>query len=498
MTISPSQSRDAARPPNKKVKSPSFIVLLVGVLCLLVALLYSYRQARLPSAAAHVLRVNEQAWRDKGAVIVAVGEQASYGPLQEGDVLLAVEGRSLAQSAKAIALGRSHLSWQMGQVVPMTVLRSDRRLTVQVELRRYPVLAALSQSWSILLFSVSTFVLGAFVLWRRPDNPAARPLFLWGASLLGSMTWALGLDGVQMYDSLQFWLHNATAGASYLLFWMSGLHLGLVFPQRYPILERRPGAVRLIYVLGTAAALAVIAYYLIGGDPLAWLYGPLRAVGLVAAPLGLAMIVAVTWGYRTFYTEDSRRRARLFLFTGTLFGSVGLALWLLTPLVVGRVLIPIELVGLLLLPIPIALAVAIVRHQLFDIDVIIRRTLVYTLLTATLALVYFSSVISLQSLLGAFSGGLSDLAIVLSTLAIATLFSPLRKGIQTAIDRRFYRSKYDAQATVAQFSEAARNEVNLEALSSELVELIQETMQPAHISLWMVGERSGWKLGAKE
>lgn len=488
MTTPPSQSRGAARPLDKKVKSQPLIVLLVGLLCLLVALGTLYRQTQLPSAAAHVLRVNEQAWRDEGAVVVPVGKHASESPLEESDVLLAVEGRSLAQSASAIALGRSRPSWQMGQVVPVTVLRSGRHLTVQVELQRYPVLAALSQTWSILLFSVCTFVLGAFVLWRRPDNPASRPLFLWGASLLGSMTWALGLDGVQMYDSLQFWLHIATAGASFLLFWMSGLHLGLVFPQPYPILERRPGAVRLVYVLGSAAALALMAYYIVRGDPLAWLYGPLRAVGLVAAPLGLAMILALTWGYRTFYTEDSRRRARLFLFTGTFFGGVGLIFWLLAPLVIGRVLIPIELAGLLLLPIPIALAVAIVRHQLFDIDVIIRRTLVYTLLTATLAAIYFASVIILQSLLGAFSGGLSDLAIVLSTLAIATLFSPLRKGIQTAIDRRFYRRKYNARATVAKFSEAARNEVDLEALSSELVELIQETMQPAHISLWMVGE----------
>jgi hypothetical protein len=498
MTTLPSQSRDAASSPDKKAKSPNLIVLLVGVLCLLVALLYSYRQTRLPSAAAHVLRVNEQAWRDNGAVLVAIGDHASQGRLQEGDVLLAVEGKSLAQSAKTIALGRSHLSWEMGQTVPMTVLRGDRRLTVEVELRPYPGLAALSQSWSILLFSVSTFVLGAFVLWRRPDNRASRPLFLWGASLLGSMTWALGLDGVQLYDSLQFWLHIATAGASYLLFWMSGLHLGLVFPQRYPVLERRPGAALLVYALGTAAALAVMAYYIIAGDPLAWLYGPLRAVGLVAAPLGLAMIVAVTWGYRTFYTEDSRRRARLFLFTGTLFGSIGLALWLVAPIVIGRVLIPIELAGLLLLPIPIALAVAIVRHRLFDIDVIIRRTLVYTLLTVTLAAIYFASVIILQSLLGAFRGGLSDLAIVLSTLAIATLFSPLRKWIQTAIDRRFYRSKYNAQATVAQFSEAAQSEVDLEALSSELVGLIQETMQPTHISLWVAGEWSGWEPDARE
>jgi hypothetical protein len=279
---------------------------------------------------------------------------------------------------------------------------------------------------------------------------------------------------------------------------MSGLHLGLVFPQPYPILERRPGAVRLVYLLGTAAAIVLMAYFISRGDPLAWLYGPLSATGLVAAPLGLAMIVAVTWGYRKFYTEDSRRRARLFLFTGTLFGSVGLALWLLAPLLMGRVLIPMELAGLLLLPIPIALAVAIVRHQLFDIDVIIRRTLVYTLLTATLAAIYFASVIILQSLLGAFSGGLSDLAIVLSTLAIATLFSPLRTWIQMAIDRRFYRRKYNAQATVAQFSEAARNEVDLEALSGELVDLIQETMQPVHISLWMPGEWSDWKSKAKE
>ena len=463
------------------------VTVVVGVFLLLVALGYLYRQTRLPAAAAHVVRVNEQAWRDQGAQVAPAGGQRTSG-LSEGDVVLAVDGRALAGSARDIALGRSRASWQLGEIVPLTILRNQRRMVIQVELRQYPFLAALWQSWSIMLFSLSTFVVGAFVLWRRPHNPASRPLFLWGAALLSSMTWALGLDVVDLCDSWLFWLHNATAGAGYLLFWISGLHLGLVFPQPYPFLQRRPQLVRVVYLLGAAAATLAVSRYILSGDPLAWLYAPLRAAGLVAAPLGLLMILAVTWGYRTFYSDDSRRRARLFLFTGVLCGGLGLVLWLVAPLVFGRGFISIEVAGILILPIPIALAVAIVRHRLFDIDVIIRRTAIYTLLTAILALIYFTSVIALQTLLGAFHGRSSNLAIVLSTLAIASLFSPLRTRIQTAIDRRFYRRRYDARATIAQFSETARSEVDLDALSAELLDLIQETVQPAHLSLWMVSQ----------
>lgn len=134
--------------------------------------------------------------------------------------------------------------------------------------------------------------------------------------------------------------------------------------------------------------------------------------------------------------------------------------------------------------IPLAIAVAVTRYRLWDLDVVIRRTTSYGLLTALLALVYFASVIVLQRLLAPFTGD-SEPAIVLSTLLIAALFLPLRRRIQNAIDHRFFRRKYDAEKVMAQFAATVRDETDLDELTAELVRVIQETMQPEHVSVWL-------------
>lgn len=135
--------------------------------------------------------------------------------------------------------------------------------------------------------------------------------------------------------------------------------------------------------------------------------------------------------------------------------------------------------------IPIAFGIAILRHRLWDIDIIINRTLVYGTLTAILALLYFGLIFALQYLLQGIINQINDVAIVVSTLAIAALFQPLHHRIQRVIDRRFYRRKYDAVRTVEAFSATLRNEVDLNQLHEELVAIVQETMQPSHVSLWL-------------
>jgi hypothetical protein len=140
---------------------------------------------------------------------------------------------------------------------------------------------------------------------------------------------------------------------------------------------------------------------------------------------------------------------------------------------------------LALLLVPVCTYIAILRYNLYDIDVVINRTLVYGSLTATLVALYFVGIVVLQRGFVLLTGQRSTLAVVASTLLIAALFTPLRRRIQSFIDRRFYRRKYDARKTLEAFSTQLRNQTDLEALSNDLVGVVRETMQPAHISLWL-------------
>jgi len=164
---------------------------------------------------------------------------------------------------------------------------------------------------------------------------------------------------------------------------------------------------------------------------------------------------------------------------GTVFASGVISIWSVN---VGIAVVSVGLLG-----VPIFTGVAIARYRLYDIDIVINRTLVYGALTAALVAVYFGGVVTLQILFRALTGQEQQpqLAIVVTTLAIAALFDPLRRRIQSFIDRRFYRRKYDARKTLEAFSVKLRDETDLEALSGDLEGVVRETMQPAYVSLWL-------------
>jgi hypothetical protein len=182
-----------------------------------------------------------------------------------------------------------------------------------------------------------------------------------------------------------------------------------------------------------------------------------------------------------------RQQIKWFTYTGVVASSAALLTYTISEPIgapwlrwVGYVVMQIALIGM-----PISMGIAILRYRLYDIDILINRTLVYGPLTATLVALYFVGIVVLQRFFVLLTGQQSTLAVVASTLLIAALFTPLRRRIQSFIDRRFYRRKYDARKTLEAFSAKLRDETDLDALNDNLVAVVRETMQPAHVSLWL-------------
>ncbi len=229
-------------------------------------------------------------------------------------------------------------------------------------------------------------------------------------------------------------------------------------------------------------------------------YNALSAIAWTGMFVGGA--ASVVYRYRSASTQTERRQIKWVVSAVVVSVALILGLLLLPPFpswttdqatYSSMVLTLNVITNLAFTLIPLAIGVAVFRYRLYDIDLIIRRTLIYGVLTALLALFYFGSVTLLQRMLSILTGPQPDLAIVVSTLAIAALSIPLRNRIQRLIDRRLYRRKYDAQKVLATFGEKARDEVDLQKLSDELLSVVQETMQPASASVWLknTGEARG-------
>jgi len=405
------------------------------------------------------------------------------GGLQSGDVVLALDGRRLDDWV-APRPGSPALPGG-GQWV-YRIERAGQGLDVLVPLQPYDFFAALGGNWTELLALGYLWVVAVVVFVLRPALPGARALFLVSSAILASsVVYFLGL---QVTDLRQPWLVWLWIWSTVVLFGvaMAGLlHFSLVFPRVRPVIARRPALLGLVYVGAWLPYLAVLAaHWSTTGGAAARLSLIVRSTGAITTIYFILVLANTLIGYRMATTDAERRQLRWLVWAfyvaevPWIVLSAGPAVLELPPVV------PLYLLGSLWFAIPTAFAIAVLREQLFDIDLIIRRTLVYSILTAALALVYFASVVLLQSGFIALTGQTqSTLATVLSTLAIAYLFVPVRRRVQALIDRRFYRRKYDASRALAGFGATLRDHVDLDQLSDRLVAVVNETMEPAEVSL---------------
>jgi hypothetical protein len=356
--------------------------------------------------------------------------------------------------------------------------------------------------YSTFLFAAAT--VGALVALRRPENAIG---WILSAAALG---FALA-GGAIAYSEFAFRDDRATLPLATAVAWvgnwlwtvvvglMAVLPL-LLFPDgKLPSRRWRPVA----WLVPPATVLAVLSVMLDPGplqvthavkiaNPTALAEGSalprvLGALGFLGIVGGfLAALAAVVLRFRRS-SGEARLQLKWLVYSGALILLTILA----NPVVVavlgsGNAATDINngVTSVALTSYPVALGVAILKHRLYDIDVVINRTLVYAALTATLAASYLGSVLLLQLALDPITSG-SSLAVAVSTLAVAALFRPARARIQSAVDKRFYRHKYDASQTLEDFSTRLREQVDLEALGGELRSVVAETMQPAHVSLWL-------------
>jgi hypothetical protein len=337
-----------------------------------------------------------------------------------------------------------------------------------------------------LLFALVYFVVAAFIFWRKSDDwmalLACLALVTFGASFPG-------IPGALAAVHPAWWLPVTIVGNEDVLGFPSLFVFFFLFPNAR-FVPRWTGLAAFVSV-----ALFELTNFFPNGPPnlsrwtgLLLFLVPLLVVG--------SLVYAQIYRYRRVSTPVERQQTKWIVF-GTAAALLGfLLLGYLLPAIL-TVFMPFKNIGLLpylialtaimlvLLLIPLSLAFAILRYRLWDVDVIINKTLVYGLLSGILVAVYVGLILGLQALLHGIISQDNGVAIVISTLAIAALFQPLRRRIQKIIDRRFYRSKYDAAKIVAAFSATLREEIELSQLSEQLVAVVQETMQPTHVSLWL-------------
>jgi len=349
-------------------------------------------------------------------------------------------------------------------------------------------------------------VVGALLVARRPENPIG-----WFLSAASLVVLASALETYAAYvmttSGRPDWLAVLGVWVNswywFVFIVLAFIYLPLYFPDgRLPSHRWLPVAVisgvgaLVIVVLGMLADTLRgqdIDYQIenpIGIEGLAHVEDMPLVIGVLGFPLVVGCVGAVAAVVVRFRRSGGVERQQMKWF---LYAAAPILTFPLTDYLPGIVegIVSGLVFGWLLIGLPTAIGIAVLRYRLYDIDVVINHTLVYGSLTAMLALVYFGGVAGLQRLLSPVVGEGKGLAVVASTLLIAALFQPLRRRVQGFIDRRFYRKKYDAQKTLESFSAKLRGASDLDGLNEELLAVVGETVQPSHASLWLRGPGAG-------
>ena len=391
-----------------------------------------------------------------------------------GVVMFAIGVRLLFQQLATTCTGSDCLRQQLAPeaLLPMA--------EIGLTLTEYAVI----QIMPSVIFAVVCVAVGALIFWQRSHELMAFSSSLW----LVTIGLTLFEEEVRATGAAYPWLQPVAL----VLVWLGGVILlplfFCIFPNgRFALRWTKWGwlITTVIFMsLGTAAELFPAFTTTYEGF-----------AGYLWFIMVLGGIAVQFYRYRFLSTANERQQTKWVIFAFLVTFAVLVTFFLVNPLFLDfrvqeaenavRNILGTAVSTFAFLMIPLGIGISILRYRLYDIDVIIRQTVQYSIVSAVLALVYFGTIILLQNLVGRATSEQSPIIIVLSTLLIAAMFNPLRRRVQTAVDRRFFRQKYDAQQVLAQFVQTARDETDMEALTAELTHVIQETMQPKTLILWL-------------
>lgn len=350
-----------------------------------------------------------------------------------------------------------------------------QRVYPSVRVTAFPAVDLLRFFWLPFLVGLAYLTIGFWTYRMRGDITPSHAFAYFCIS--AALATGLYFDLVSTHVLSAIW----TVGIAFLGGTL--IVLALVFPEEWSDSKRFNYLLYLPYVV--SLGLAVWGVYALTDQSDPWAYVDPWRFSYIFAALGIFFFIAMMI-YRRFTnpSAETRQQARIVLW-GSLFAFLPVAVWMVAPFLGFPLPWNPGLFLPFLLIFPVAIALAILRYRLWDIDVIINRTLVYGLLIIVMALLYFATIIILQRSFQTLTGESSELAAVVSTLVIVALFVPIRGYVQNFVDRRFYRTKYDAVKTIESFSDSLRDEVDLEFVLRRLEAVIEETVLPTQISSWL-------------
>ena len=422
------------------------------------------------------------AWSAAGVQIAPIDAPAPG--LEGGDTVTTVQGRSL-EAWLGDATNRSVARPAAGEPIPYELTRAGAAQAASVTWAAPSIGATLLDGWSLILFSFAFVAVAAFVFARRPDEPAAIALIVAACGAAGSsVPWFLGITISDLVHGGPFLLHSVVTGPLYMLLWPAGLHLALVFPAVRPIVARRRWLIPGVYVLGMGGyALALLVGLLVSPTNLDWVgMWPLAQVAVVVPLLTLSLVLFVRSWVRT-PDEASRVRMRWATFGIIASAGIGLLAFWIPQLVLGRTLLPDSWIGLAALPLPLGLAAAILRDRLFEIDVVVNRTLVYGGLTLGVIATY----VLVTSLAGTVVGGERGFGISLLATAIAALAAlPLRDLLQRSVNRLMYGQRDEPWRAMRRLGQRLEWAADPDRAFPAIVETVAEALRLPYVALEVI------------